>query len=150
MFSRWLNEIDRKRRVLKLKTSPLGTISRVRTWHSPLSSARNSCWSCSLVGSEFDLVPVCFIEDSVSFILFLAWWPRKAACILVAAASLSLSVSFSFFFPSSLLSFEFFESASFFLSCDFFCEASCDSTFVELLSAFEISENSSVITNRCC
>lgn len=120
----------------------MGTISRVGTWHSPLSSARNSCWSCSLVGSEFDLVPVCFVEDSISFILFLAWWPRNAACILVAAFSLSFSVSSSFFSPP-------FDSASFFSfeSADcLFCDDSCESTFAGLLSAFVISENLSIVS----
>lgn len=142
------DEIGRKRRnSVKLKGSPLGTISRVGTWHSPLSSARNSCWSCSLVGSEFDLVPVCFVEDSISFILFLAWWPRNAACILVAAFSLSFSVSSPFFSSP-------FDSASFFSfesPADLFCEEdSCESTFAGLLSPFVISENSrlSVLNRR--
>lgn len=114
----------------------MGTISRVGTWHSPLSSARNSCWSCSLVGSELDLVPVCFVEDSISFILFLAWWPRNAACILVAAFSLSVFSSSSFFSPP-------FDSASFFESAAdcLFCDDSCESTFAGLLSPFVISEN---------
>lgn len=133
------DEIGRKRRnSVKLKGSPLGTISRVGTWHSPLSSARNSCWSCSLVGSELDLVPVCFVEDSISFILFLAWWPRNAACILVAAFSLSFSESSPFFSSP-------FDSASFFSfesPADLFCDDSCESTFAGLLSPFVISENS--------
>lgn len=138
----------------KIKGFPFGNdFEGWHVTHSPLSSARNSCWSCSLVGSEFDLVPVCFVEDSVSFMLFLAWWPRKAACILVAASSLSFSASFPSSFASCCLplSLEFFEPAS----CDFFCEASCDSTSVGLLSAFGISENSSAIVQKivsipCC
>lgn len=90
------------------------------------------------------MVPVCFVEDSISFILFLAWWPRNAACILVAAFSLSVFSSSSFFSPP-------FDSASFFESAAdcLFCDDSCESTFAGLLSPFVISENLSIVKMEC-
>lgn len=102
----------------------------------PLSSAENSSCNCSFVGSFVDSEGALsglrqrFVVRSDSALavsdtlkLFLAWCPRKAACIFVAAAS-------SFSLPPSA-------SSSFSLSSE-------DSVFVALSSAaFEISSKRS-------
>lgn len=126
-FAAWQSSMEWKtvsRCVISLRASNPFQIMYIRL---PLSSGENSSSSCSFVGSfsgSEGASSVLVRSDAVSdtLKLFLAWCPRKAACIFVAAAA---SFSFS---PSASFSFSLSE----------------DSVFVAVSSAaFEISSKRS-------